>query len=93
MTFLPEKLRTELFKKFWRALKPSGRLVILDYSFECENADRLQLASRQFYNSLESPDRSLMTVNELKTMLAHAGFRSFSGSIPIGTGLYFESWK
>ena len=83
----------QLFKKFWRALKLSGRLVILDYSFESEAADRLQLAGRQFYHSLENPDGSFETVSELKTMLAQAGFRSFSGSIPIGSGLYFESWK
>lgn len=83
----------QLFKKFCGALNPSGRLVILDYSFETESADRLQLAGRQFYHSLESPDWSFETVNELKTMLAHAGFRRFSGAIPIGTGLYFESWK
>ena len=83
----------QLFKKFWAALKPAGRLVILDYSFETEAASRLQLAGRQFFHSLENPEYSFETVNDLKTMLAHAGFRRFSGSIPIGTGLYFESWK
>jgi ubiquinone/menaquinone biosynthesis C-methylase UbiE len=83
----------QLFKKLFKALKPDGRLVILDYSFETQSASRLQLAGRQLFHSLEDPDYSFETVNEIKTMLAHAGFRRFSGSIPIGTGLYFESWK
>jgi hypothetical protein len=83
----------QLFKKFWQALKPDGRLVILDYSFETQSASRLQLAGRQLFHSLEDPDYSFETVNELKTILAHTGFRRFSGSIPVGTGLYFESWK
>jgi ubiquinone/menaquinone biosynthesis C-methylase UbiE len=82
-----------LFKKFWRALNPTGKLVILDYSFETESANRLQLTRRQLLHSLENQDYSFETINDLKTMLAHAGFRRFSGAIPIGDGLFFESWK
>ena len=82
-----------LFKKFWKALNPTGKLVILDYSFETESVNRLQLAGRQLYHSLESQDFSFETINDLKTMLAHAGFRRFSGTVPIGGGLFFESWK
>jgi SAM-dependent methyltransferase len=83
----------QLFNKFFNALNPTGKLVIVDYSFETETVNRLQLTGRQFYHALENPDYSFETVNELKTMLAEAGFRRFSGSIPIGDGLFFESWK
>ena len=82
-----------LFKKFWGALNPTGKLVILDYSFETESVNRLQLTGRQFLHSLENQDFSFETINDLKTMLAHAGFRRFSGTFPIGGGLFFESWK
>lgn len=82
-----------LFKKFWQALNPTGKLVILDYSFETESVNRIQLTGRQLFHSLENPDFSFETINDLKTMLAHAGFRRFSGTVPIGDGLYFESWK
>lgn len=82
-----------LFHKFWSALNDGGRLVILDFSFDIETADRLQLVSRQFYQSLNNPDFSFETIDDLKTMLTNAGFRSYSEPKPIGSGLFFESFK
>ena len=82
-----------LFYKFWSSLNPGGRLVILDYSFETEAADKMQLAGRRFYQSLENPNFEFETTDELKAMLANVGFKSFSKDYPISSGLYFESWK
>ena len=83
----------KLFRKFWSALNPGGRLVILDYSYKTEAVNRMQLVDREFYYSLESPNFAFKTIDELKAMLSRAGFRSFSEAYPIGSGLFFESWK
>jgi ubiquinone/menaquinone biosynthesis C-methylase UbiE len=82
-----------LFQKILKALNPGGRFVILDYSFETEAANKMHLAGRQFYQSLENPNFAFKTIDELKAMLANAGFKSFSEDYPISSGLYFESWK
>jgi SAM-dependent methyltransferase len=83
----------KLFRKLWSCLNPSGRLVILDYSFETEAANRMNLLGREFMGSLQDPDFALETVEEIKAMLARAGFKSFSAARPISDGLFFECWR
>ena len=82
-----------LFRKIHKALNLGGRFVILDYQFETDAASRLNLMGRAFFNSLENPEFTFETVDELKALLAQVGFRSFSDAYPIGSGLFFESWK
>lgn len=83
----------KLFRKLWSSLKPDGRLVILDYSFEMEAVNRMNLFGRAFMGSLQDPEFAFETVEEIKAMLARAGFRSFSEARAIGEGLFFECCK
>ena len=64
-----------------------------DYQFETEVVSRLVLAGRAFLGSMSNPDFAFETVDEIKNMLAQAGFQSFSEARPISDGLFFECWK
>jgi SAM-dependent methyltransferase len=68
----------DLFRKFWRSLKPGGRLVIID-KFELEPG--LAPETRRhwaFLSSLEDPEYQGIGVTELLSELEEAGFSLLS---------------
>jgi ubiquinone/menaquinone biosynthesis C-methylase UbiE len=81
------------FRKIHRALNPGGRFVILDYQFETEGASRLNLMTRAFFNSLENPEFTFETANELSDMLLESGFQKVLEPRPLMDGLVIEAFK
>jgi hypothetical protein len=75
------------------ALNPGGRFVILDYSFETEAADRMDLMSWGFFASLKNLDFKYETADELAGMLDDSGFDTISESRPLMKGLVIEAFK
>jgi len=72
-----------MFQKIRAALNPGGRLVIVDH-FAPEPGLAPALAPYPhwaFLSSLERPDRSYPTTEEVQTRLTHAGFRVLSEKI------------
>jgi predicted TPR repeat methyltransferase len=82
-----------LFQKILAALNPGGRFVILDYSFETEAADRMDLMSWGFFASLKNLDFKYETADELAGMLDDSGFDTISESRPLMKGLVIEAFK
>ena len=82
-----------LFQKILEALNPGGRFVILDYSFETEAADRMDLMSWGFFACLKNPEFRYETAGELAEMLIDSGFDTISKPRPLMEGLVIEAFK
>lgn len=64
------------FRKLWGCLLPGGRLVLADHLSQAENMPpRLEWS---FLDSLEDPNFSIPTVDQVQDQLVRAGFRSVS---------------
>lgn len=85
--------KTELFQKALGSLKPGGRFVILDYSFETEAVNRQNLMSWGLYISLEEAEFTFITADEIASMLLESGFQTVSKPRPLMEGLVIEAFK
>jgi hypothetical protein len=74
----------ELMVKLHAALKPGGRLVIVDYFSPAPGRAHPSRLHWAFVNALRDPDHAPVTADEVRSQLARAGFqiateRSLSG--------------
>ena len=64
----------DMMRKVHAALKPDGRLVIVDYFAPAKDIAHPSRMHWAFVNSLRDPEFSSTTANDVRAQLAHAGF-------------------
>jgi len=67
-----------LFRKIWNALKPGGRLVIVDQFAPAEGVAPSSRLHWAFQNSMVNPDFHFPTAIEIQTLLTQSGFQILS---------------
>ena len=63
-----------LFQKIWRALKPGGRLILVEHFSPTENDAPPTRVEWTFLDSLRDPNFSFPTLDQVRAQLAQAGF-------------------
>jgi SAM-dependent methyltransferase len=82
----------EVIGKLCGALKPGGRLVIVDYFAPADDVAHPSRVHWAFVNSLRDPEFSPTTADDVRAQLAHAGFH-ITRQHPLSDGaLLIEAW-
>lgn len=76
----------ELFQKLWHCLKPDGRLIFVEHFSPAENYAPLTRLEWAFLDSLNDPNFSFPTLNEVRVQLVQAGFDVSNEHHTFGSG-------
>jgi hypothetical protein len=83
-----------LYEKLWKALKPGGRIAFVEHISPSEYSAPPTRLEWSFLDSLDDPNFSIPTIDQLQTRLAQAGFQVLPGKHTFGTGwVYFQARK
>jgi hypothetical protein len=83
-----------LYKKLWQALKPGGRLVLVEHLAPTESSAPPTRVEWTFLDSLDDPNFSIPTLDQVQSMLSEAGFQNLPGQHSFGSGwIVFQAYK